>query len=291
MVQEKGYWTQQLSRRRALRGAALTGAGLTAATLIGCGGRQETPAATQAVQQPKRGGILTHQNAHETQGRPLDPHRSTRTAAQGFRLFYQSLLRYHPETYVEGPELAQQWEQPSELEYIFTLQPGVHWHNKPPANGRALTIDDVVFSLNRARTRHPEFQSRSLLEGVERLEAVDASHLRITVKEPDAPFLFKLAADGLTIMAPEVVEKADKFTTAAEVVGTGPFIMTSVQEGVGAEYVRNPAYWKPGLPYLDGLRTKHFANDQLAYAAFLGGELDVSGLPGNEVKNYLERQG
>ena len=38
--------------------------------------------------------------------------------------------------------------------------------------------------------------------------------------------------------------------------------MQSVEEKVGAEYVRNPDYWKPGLPYLDGIRTRDFPTTQ-----------------------------
>lgn len=301
MVGEKGYWdrsqqrrawTQQSSvnRRRALQGLALGTAGLTAGIVLGCGGEGK-PAATTATAQPKRGGVLFHQNAHETQGRILDPHRSTRLAAQGFRLMYQGLLSYHPLTYREGPELAEKWEQPSPTEYILTLRPGVKWQNRPPVNGRALTVEDIVWSMERARTNDPAFQNRSLLEGMVKLEAVDQSRIRIATNEPDAAFLFKLAADGLTIMAREAVEKADKFATAAEVVGTGPFMITSVEENVGAEYVRNPDYWKPGLPYLDGIRTKHFGTDQLAFAAFLAGQLDITRVPGTEAKTFVQRQG
>jgi peptide/nickel transport system substrate-binding protein len=235
--------------------------------------------------------VLTHQNGHETQGRVLDPHISTRLAAQGFRLMYQGLLGYHPLTYREGPELAQKWEQPSQTDYIFTLESGVKWQNRPPVNGRELVAEDIVYSLNRARTNNPNFQSRSLLGDVTKLEAVDKSTIRISTSTPDASFLFKCAADGLTTMAREAVEKADKFATAQEVVGTGPYMITSVQENVGAEYVRNPDYWRAGKPYLDGMRTKHFGNDQLAFAAFLGGELDVSRVPGNDAKGYIDKQG
>jgi len=56
------------------------------------------------------------------------------------------------------------------------------------------------------------------------------------------------------MLAQEVVQKYDKLTTADAVVGTGPFIMKSVQEKVAADYVRNPDYWKPGFPYLAAAR-------------------------------------
>lgn len=74
---------------------------------------------------------------------------------------YQGLVGYNLRTLEVTPELAQRWEQPAETEYLFTLHPGVKWHNRPPANGRELTADDVVFSLNRIRTNEPQFQSRS----------------------------------------------------------------------------------------------------------------------------------
>lgn len=126
---------------------------------------------------------------------------------------------------------------------------------------------------------------------MDKIEAVDKARVRITTKTPDAPFLSKLSGDPMMVLAPEVVERAGKFATVDTVVGTGAFIMKSAQEGVGAEYVRNPDYWKPGLPYLDGARTRHFEFDELAYAAFQAGEVDICLLPGTQVKDYVARQG
>ncbi|HXG36980.1 MAG TPA: ABC transporter substrate-binding protein, partial [Dehalococcoidia bacterium] len=212
-------------------------------------------------------------------------------AALGYRLFYQGLLAYDPRTYDIKPQLAQRWEQPSQTEYIFHLQPDVKWHNKPPANGRALTVEDIVFSLERARTNDPRFFSRSILVSIDKVEAIDKSRLRITTKGPDATTLSKMSADLLMVLAPEVVERAGRFATADAVVGTGAFIMKSVEEGVGAEYVRNPDYWKPGLPYLDGIRTIHFKDEQAGWAAFLGGQVNIARVFGAEVKKYIQQQG
>ena len=57
-----------------------------------------------------------------------------------------------------------------------------------------------------------------------------------------------------------------------------------------ADYVRNPDYWKQGLPYLDGFRTKYFADLLTAWSAFLAKQVDVALVPGAEVKNYLATQ-
>lgn len=290
MMEAKGHW--RVTRRRVLQSTGLGGAGLAATAFLGCG-TKERPAATPgapAAQQPKRGGTITVSRLSAHLDRSFDPHTNSPIRGQALRMIYQGVLGYDHLTLEIQPEIAQRWEQPSETEYIFTLQPGITWHNRPPASGRTLTIDDVIFSLNRARTNDPRFQTRSALDSAERIEALDATRLRITTKGPDAPFLRKLASDGLLILAPEVVEKADKFATVEEAVGTGAFIVTAHEAGVGDVYVRNPEYWKPGLPYLDGFRGPHFANLQTAYAAFLAGQADIVQVPGPEVKKYLARQ-
>jgi peptide/nickel transport system substrate-binding protein len=295
MSPEKGYWRNGVRRREVLRGAAVAAAALSASSVIGCGGQEGptittgSPPATQA----KRGGTISYAGgtrSFDTAAVGFDPHTYLAIAAEGYRLFYQGLLAYNLRTYEIEPELAQRWEQPSQTEYIFTLQPNVKWHNKPPANGRALTVEDIVSSLERARSDEPRFFSRAVLLNVDKIEAVDRTRVRITTKGPDATTLGKMSGDLLMVLAPEVVEKAGKFAGADTVVGTGAFMMKSVEDGVGAEYVRNPDYWKAGLPYLDGFRTKHFKDELTAYAAFKGKQVDIAALLGQDVKGYLAEQ-
>ena len=226
----------------------------------------------------------------DTRGKTFDPDIENQDAAKGYTLFYERLLAYNLRTYAVEPEIAQKWEQPSPTDYVFHLQPGVKWQNKPPVNGRPLTVDDVVWSLERARTNDPRFISRSYLASVDRIEAPDKATVRITTKGPDAVTLKKLSDDNLAILAREVIEKYAKLSTAEAVVGTGPFVMKTLEEGVGAEYVRNPDYWKPGLPYLDGFRTKDLEDSLAAWSAFLSGQLDVALAPGSAVEQYLAKQ-
>ncbi len=221
----------------------------------------------------------------------LDPHIVSAITANTLRAIYQGLLAFDLRTYEPIAELAQKWEQPSQTEYIFTLQPGVKWQNKPPANGRELTIDDVLYSLKRVSSDEPQFVSRSALEAVAKMEAVSSSSIKITAKEPNVTVLSKFSGDPIMILNPETVEKADKFLDPQEAVGTGPFMITAREERVSAEFERNPNYWKPGLPYLDGLRTAYFNEQQHAYAAWIGGQLDISGLPVEHQKDYIARRG
>jgi ABC-type transport system substrate-binding protein len=67
--------------------------------------------------------------------------------------------------------------------------------------------------------------------------------------------------------------------------------MTALEEKVSAEYVRNSEYWRPGVPYLDGFRSRYFSDAETAYAAFLAGQVDVTLLSGSDSKRYIAQQG
>jgi peptide/nickel transport system substrate-binding protein len=294
------YWSKlsqkRLTRRRALKGGLLLGGGLAAAAVVGCGDEGEpsatTPGGTPAAQEPKRGGILNRTGRVWTDGTGLDPSINNSAAfARSFRIFYQGLLGYDFRTYAVEPEIAMSWEQPSPNEYIFTIQPGVKWHNKLPANGRALTVEDVVFSLERARTDDPRFQSRSYLESVDKIQATSPNTLKLTSRWVDASFLTKLTVDDVMVLNPQVVEAAGNFATADTGVGTGPFIITEYEKNLRAKFIRNPDYWKQGQPYLDEVRGSYVADELVEWAAFLGGELDIAIVPDQELKAYVARQG
>jgi peptide/nickel transport system substrate-binding protein len=295
-------WSHQiLVRRRRLLGAA-GATGLMAAATVACAPKaKRVPATGQssssagAAKQPSKGGTLVYAGgaagSSDIQGRTFDPDIQTQFAAKNYTLFYERLLSYNLRTYKVEPELAQKWEQPSPSEYVFHLQPGIKWQNKPPLNGRPLTSEDVVYSLERARTDDPRFFSRSLLTFIDTIQAPDKATVRVTTKGPYASTLTTLSVDNLAVLSREVFEKNPKPSTADAAVGTGPFIMTSVEQNVGADYQRNPDYWKPGLPYLDGVRTKYFADVLSAWAAFTAGQVDVVRVPGSEVKQYIAKQG
>jgi ABC-type transport system substrate-binding protein len=153
-----------------------------------------------------------------------------------------------------------------------------------------MTADDVVWSLERARADDPKVTSRSLLSQIDTIQAVSPTTVRVTTRGPYSSTLIALSSDNLAILAREVVEKYAKSTAADSAVGTGPFVMGSVEQSVDAEYARNPDYRKPGLPYLDTFRTKDFSDFNSAWAAFLAGQIDAALVPGSEVKQFLSQQ-
>src|SRR5262249_27118256 len=130
-----------LNRRQLL---ALGGAGLVTATQGGF--------STALAQTPRRGDRLP---------RPLgtpphfDPHLTISYKTHIAYSFTHSRLLKHkagpsvpPGTFPIEGDLAESWTQPNETTYVFKLRKGVRWQNRPPVNGREVTADDVVFSVN-----------------------------------------------------------------------------------------------------------------------------------------------
>src|SRR6266568_5138296 len=230
---------RRFSRRSALQHGAAGGAAFVGSLALGCGRKQaggssQTNQGAQTAKQPKRGGTLNYSGgfagSYDTWGAGYDPNTILQWGAKGYTLFYQPLLAYNLVTYAIEPQIAQKWEQPSPTEYVFHLQPGVKWHNKPPVNGRPLTTDDVIYSLERARTDDPRFSARSLLSLIDRMETPDKATVRITTKGPDAVTLAKLADENIVMLAKEAVDQNPKLATPDAVIGTGPFIMGSAED-------------------------------------------------------------
>lgn len=286
----RAYGKRQLSRRSIIGAAIVGGTGIGTAS-AGCSGKGNRGAAP-AAEHAQRGGNFIHgarANYFLFGTAEFDPNKLTSTYGRFYSLFYQSVVGFDLQTFAPVPELARSWEQPSPTEYVFKLQPGVKWQNTAPVNGRELTTGDIVSSLNRAHTDNPAFASKTLTDTIDTIEAIDNDSVRITTNTVDAAFLAKLGSGTLAILAPEVLQKYDKLSRVESAVGTGPFILKSAEPGVGAELERNPEYWKPGRPYLDRIRFPSFNDDEQTYAAFLAGQVHVSPVPGELLKDYLGR--
>ncbi|HTE85385.1 MAG TPA: ABC transporter substrate-binding protein [Dehalococcoidia bacterium] len=290
----EGFWHKAAGarwQRRRLFQAAGAGAGLAGITLAGCGTKTNAPGSSQgggtASNQPKRGGTLTLSDNFQ---RGFDPHILQATDTGSFGQFYSTLIRANPRTNELEPDLATKWESPSQTELVFTLAPNIKWHDKPPASGRALKPDDIIFSFKRIQTDDPRFINKAYLSSIDKLEAPDDHTLKLTLKSPDVTQLSNLSVLSLKILAPEVVDKGGKLGSADAVVGTGAFVLQTSEVGVGSKLVRNPAYFKPGLPYADRVELKAFTDYGTEWAAFLAGQLDHRWVPGQDSAAFASQK-
>ena len=143
--------------------------------------------------------------------------------------------------------LAESWEQPDATTYIFHIRQGVHWHDKPPVNGRELTAKDVEHSFHRYLGLGSGFTEPSPMGGAltdlpfESVEATDKWTVVMKLKEPrlDALNLI-LDKHGMVIQPPEVIEQYGDMQDWRNVVGTGPYTITDLVPATSVTWTKNP---------------------------------------------------
>ena len=254
------------------------------------------------AQTPKRGGTLTIRGWDPPF---FDPMLTTAYRVHIPLTFTHSRLVKHragpsivPGTFAIEGDLAESWSQPSEATWIFKLHRGVRWHNKPPVNGRELTAEDVRYSVERFLTVKGN-PGAYMLRAVDKVEVVDRYTIKFSLKEPFAWFLDMLANPiSLPIVARECVEKFGDLKKAESVVGTGPWMLESYRQNAGLTLLRHPAYFRPGLPYIDRVEILVDEDNASRIATFLAGRYDLGWeFPGTinrtdwvQIKDMLQRR-
>ena len=245
---------------------------------LGLAGAAAVPLSTRA-QVPKRGGTITIRGWDPPH---FDPMQTTAYRVHVPITFTHNRLLRHkagpavaPGAFPLEGDLAESWSQPSETTYVFKLRRGVRWHPKPPVNGRELTAEDVVYSVNRFLTVKGN-PSAYMLRAVERVEATDRYTVTFTLKEPFAWFLDVVANPiSLPIVARECIEKFGDMKKAESVVGTGPWMLDGYRPNIGLTFVRHPNYFVAGQPFIDRVEIVVDEDNASRLSAFLAGKYDL----------------
>lgn len=118
------------------------------------------------------------------------------------------------ETGAVQPQLATEWTVSDDgLVYTFKLRAKARFHD-----GSTLDASDVVFSLDRARGPDSVNAQKPLFAAIDKVEAVDARTVRITLDRPEGSLLFNLGWGDAVIVGPETAE-----TNKSKPIGSGPF--------------------------------------------------------------------
>ena len=257
-----------------------------AIVLIGCGSQgTPPPSASQATQAAatatsKRGGTLVV--AAGADPGQFNPAIST---AGGTHFIADNLyngLVFLDEKLEPKPDLAESWSvSDGGKTYTFKLRANVKWHD-----GVAFTSADVKFSFEQVLLKY-HARTKAGLEAV--LSGIDTPDDRTVVmrfKQPYGPLLQRLDVVEAPIVAKHIYEGKDPTAADANLkpVGTGPFKLSAYTKGDIVRMVRNPDYFKPGLPYLDELVFKIIPQSNTQVAALERGEVDfLSGVPGPDL--------
>jgi peptide/nickel transport system substrate-binding protein len=223
------------------------------------------------VKQGKRGGSLNL--FHDSNPELWDPHRAaTRHSAQATRSLYNGLVMYSPVPPTDTiiGDLAKSWEVSADgTTYTFHLHEKAKWWD-----GKPVTADDVVFSLNRmVEPGQPRPRTGALKPYYESSRAIDAHTVEVKTKFPSAAFLSFLAADYMVIVPKHVLEAGIDINVPGSIIGSGPFKQAGFRRGAFYAFERNPDYWKAGLPFLDSVKVHVITDKGRALTALLTGQV------------------
>jgi peptide/nickel transport system substrate-binding protein len=147
-------------------------------------------------------------------------------------------------------DLAEKWEQTDEVTHVFYLRRGVHWHDLPPVAGRELTSEDVKATLERLAALRGNAPSPALA-AIERVDLPDRYTVKVTVREPMPALISAVAAPQARIVPAELLEREGELRRLA--VGSGPFFLGKPPANGRLLLRKNPTYFRPSQPYLDGV--------------------------------------
>ena len=234
------------------------------ASLYGCTGGTghsgNDPASAQSGELPN-GNSVTVGIAQDLSN--LDPQLA---ATAGIRevLFniFEGLVKAGPDGSVI-PAVASDYERSEDgTTYTFTLREGVTFHN-----GNPVTIEDVVYSLERcAGSENDGTPLVSAFSNVSKIEAVDDSHVVITLAQPSLEFLNALTA--------AIIPKGSGDTIATELIGTGPFRFVSYAPQDNLVMERYDGYWGEAAR-LNKVTFKIIADVNALVIGLKGGTLDM----------------
>jgi peptide/nickel transport system substrate-binding protein len=256
-----------LTRRSLLK----TGLGTMGAVLAGKSGvfRPSRLAAATSAGTPKRGGQLMV--AYETDPVTFNGAKANNFATvQVNEQIYESLTALDSKMKVI-PSLAERWDHPDPLTYVFHLRQGVKFHN-----GKTFAAEDVKYTFDRLLAKETASPSRNWYDYVDKVEVVNAGTVRMRLSRPFAGTLANIASLRGSGIVP--VGAAEKYNLDIEAVGTGPFKLVSYTPRDTIRYARHPEYWNQTLPYVDEMPWKIMISEDTRIAALRSGTLDYAQL-------------
>ena len=171
------------------------------------------------------------------------------------------------------PDLATSWSwDDAKTTLTFTLRDGVKWHDGVPFTAADVKCTwDLLTGQGEAKLRvNPRKSWYQNLDSVSVNGDLEASfHL----KRPQPAFILFLAS-GWSPVYPCHVAPAQM---RQHPIGTGPFKFVEFKPNEYIKLTKNPDYWKPGRPYLDGIEYTIIKNTSTWILALGAKQFDRTG--------------
>src|SRR5438552_10946895 len=170
------------------------------------------------------------------------------------------------------PELAESWTWNEDHTRVsFRLRHGVKWHD-----GKPFTASDVKCTwdllLGKGSEKLRLNPRKAWYRNLDEVTTDGEDGVTFVLKRPQPAFLMLLAS-GMSPVYPCHVPARDMRTHP---IGTGPFKFDEFKPNDYIRFAKNPDYWKPGRPYLDGIEWTIVPNRSTQPLAFIAGKFDMT---------------
>jgi len=234
----------------------------------------------------------------------IDPNRASWSSERSvIQQVFEGLLAFKqdlsltPAVASEIPTLSNGGISADGLTYTFKIKNNVKW-----SDNVGLTANDFVYSIKRLfdpdlACEYASFYydivgaadynaaadataaQKATMKAAVGVRAVDNYTLEIKLAQPRPIFLSLMAMWPVYPLREDIItSKGEAWTEAGNYIGNGPFIMTEWVHQDHITFKQNPNYWGD-KPELVEIQYKMITDSNASYAAYLNGELDISGVP------------
>ncbi len=185
------------------------------------------------------------------------------TSSQVTRLWGEPLLELDPVSGV-WPRLAESYEASADAKtWTFKIRQGVTF-----SNGKTLTAEDVLATYERHSGEESKSGALGIMRGIESMRAEGDSFI-MELKTPNADLPYLLSDYHLAIQP-----NGGKDDPAAG-IGTGPYVLKSVEPGVRFVGEKNPNYWDDTIGHAETIELIVINDDTARVAALQSGQVHM----------------
>ena len=208
----------------------------------------------------------------------LNPYSIKGIAGAGSTIYYENILTgTADEIGASYCYLCTTMEYPEDRSWvIFNLRDDVTF-----SDGSPMTAEDVVFTFELFRTKGLTDFRQVFNDQFDGVEILDPHRLKFTFK-PDIPYRDLPATAGSLPIFSKAFYEASKLdleeTSLVPNMGTGPYVLDTMDAGQTLVYRLNPNFWGTNHPMNIGqnnfetIRYEYFADSNAAFEAFKSGE-------------------
>ena len=194
----------------------------------------------------------------------LHPYEHSAIAASYMNLLtFDYFMRTNVDTLEPEVGVITAWENPSDLEWVFTIRDDVYFQN-----GDKVTAEDMVASMEYAREKEAYTVNYSAFWDT--VEVIDETHFKVTTKTVYAKTLYDMSSHR--VLPKKLIDENNDFN--ANPMGSGPYKFVEWDLGNSLTFVANENYWD-GAPAIKNMTWRIIPEGSSRTIALEAGEIDV----------------